>query len=366
MEIVEHGSSIEYDPLGEFVAPAHHEFMGRDRIFFGSGRQALIALARTLLRTTRLRRIVLPDHYCHATTHALATAVAETGGVVELYPATFGDPIDIATESSDLVVMNAAFGVMPDWSVTGAGTRVLDATHAPDLAIEPESNESPAGFDYVFASLKKLLPVTDGGILRTLRPHVPMPPRPRQDPDHEDGARELEGLLHLKKRYVEGEDVNKADFYPAIKELELRLTRRRNPCAMSEVAMRQLRTIDIAAAVGTARRNVEYVRGRLHDALSHLRVPAVQILETKTFVALLCTDAATKQSLVERLIGHRIYPATLWPTDGVAGISIETQDFVDRLVVLNADLRYLIEHMASVSDLVIASICSLDRSSCAR
>lgn len=45
----------------------------------------------------------------------------------------------------------------------------------------------------------------------------------------------------------------------------------------------------------------------------------------------------------------------VWPTDGVSGVSIETRDFVDRLVVLNTDLRYLTEHMASVSDLILAS-----------
>jgi hypothetical protein len=182
----------------------------------------------------------------------------------------------------------------------------------------------------------------------------------RQDPDHEGRARDLARLRNLKKRYVGGEDVDNADFYPAIKELALRMAQRSGPCATSEVAMRKLRAIDIASAVGTARRNVVHVRGRLHDALSLPRVPAVQMLETETFVALACIDAATKQSLVERLIGHRIYPATLWPTDGVAGVSIKTQDFVDRLVVLNADLRQSTEHMTSVSDLVLASIRAIE------
>lgn len=43
-------------------------------------------------------------------------------------------------------MINAVFGVTPDLGVTGAGTRVRDATHTPDVALLPVSNESCVGF----------------------------------------------------------------------------------------------------------------------------------------------------------------------------------------------------------------------------
>ena len=353
----EHGSSIEYDPTvvrRSFRKSTRLRGGGGGIRLFATARQALIALVRTLHRTSDVRQILLPDHYCHATALSVRTALADIGVTVSLYPATFGTPVEIATEPQDLIVINVPFGVPPDWSVAGRGTRILDATHAPDLALLPEADHMLVQFDYVFASLKKLLPVTDGAILKAIGSQI-LPPRPITDPEHEEQATELERLLHLKKRFVDGEDVDKAVFYPEAKELERQMTHRSSPCAMSEVAMRQLRSIDIAAAVGTARQNVKHAKSRLRDALKHQWTPSIEVIETQTFVALLCADAAAKQSLVRELIGHRIYPATLWPTDGLRGVSIQTQEFVDRLVVLNADLRYSTEHMASVSDLVLAS-----------
>lgn len=186
------------------------------------------------------------------------------------------------------------------------------------------------------------------------------PSRTRQDPNHEHEAQYLKRLLHLKKRYLGGEDVKKLDFYQAIKELELRMARRSSPCAISAVAEDRLRTIEVAAAVDTARRNVEHSKGRLRNAVGETDSFCIDVIETETFVALLCINAAGKQSRVERLINHRIYPATLWPTNGLRGVSTTTHDFIDRLVVLNADLRYSIEHMTSVSDRILAFIRSFD------
>lgn len=289
----------------------------------------------------------------------MATAVRDAGLTIELYPATFGNSIEIASESSGIVVINAAFGVMPDCRVAGAGTRVLDATHAPELALLPQSDGLCVGFDYVFASLRKLLPVTDGGALRAIRSHMPIP-RPRQDPGHEHEARDLERLLHLKKRYIDGEDVNKADFYPAVKELEVRMAQRSSPCAISQVAEDRIRTIDVAAAVDTARQNVEHSKDILRSAVGEIDNACIDVLETETFIALLCTNATAKRFLIARLINDRIYPATLWPVDGMRGVSTATHGFIDRLVVLNADLRYSTEHMTSVSDRIRASIRSFD------
>jgi hypothetical protein len=357
VSIVEHGSSIEYEPSDATVLASRRRLDGAELTFFGTARQSLIALSRTLAETSCLKRVLLPDHYCHSTTRAVGAALATKGVAVELYAATFGTPVVLATECDDLVVVNAAFGVMPSVCVTGKGSRVLDATHAPDLALLPESGSSVVRFDYVFSSLKKLLPVTDGGVLRAIGSQI-LPPRPSTDPAHEEQARKLERLLHLKKRYVDGGDVDKANFYPAIKKLENLITQRSSPLAMSEVAKRQLTVINVAASVRAARRNVAHCSDRLKDTLR--RTPSIKVLETETFVALLCTDAKTKQSLVDRLVCERIYPAALWPTDGLPGVSTPTRDFVARLIVLNADMRYSTEHMTSVTELLGAAVRSLE------
>lgn len=86
----EHGSSIEYGPDGDAIQLWRERPNAAGVRLFGTARQALIALVRTLHRRSNLRRTLLPDHYWHVTTLALATAVANTGVAVELYPATFG------------------------------------------------------------------------------------------------------------------------------------------------------------------------------------------------------------------------------------------------------------------------------------
>lgn len=60
----EHGSSIEYDPNGcAACLPQERPIAGRIRLY-GTARQALIALVRTLHRMKDVRQILLPDHYC--------------------------------------------------------------------------------------------------------------------------------------------------------------------------------------------------------------------------------------------------------------------------------------------------------------
>jgi hypothetical protein len=59
-----------------------------------------------------------------------------------------------------------------------------------------------------------------------------------------------------------------------------------------------------------------------------------------TFIAITAKSSREKEALASSLIADRIWPATLWPTDGMTGISDATRDFVARLVVLNADARY--------------------------
>ena len=204
----EHGSDF---PLA--VETGHTEFpwTGHPHSLWRSGRDALEAIVAWSRTRHGSRRLYMPSYFCHARTFR-ATALIE-GRIYPSAPTSpTGGPHDVG--SRDMVLIPAFFGMRPASRPPGPVLVVEDHTH--DL-IAPWAFDS--GPDYAFASLRKTLPLPDGGIVWSPR-GLPVPPERSTTEAHDQGVLCRLDAMSLKLRYLAGGDVDKARFQSLMEESE--------------------------------------------------------------------------------------------------------------------------------------------------
>lgn len=142
------------------------EFLARAE-FFSSGRDALLRAIK--LSRLQGKTLWLPHYFCPWVVKSAETFAANEGARVRFYAAypTTGAEFETLTEAAtgDAVVavdfFGTGFGGWGEWKRANADVLLLaDASHAPFAAWARE-----IGADFVFASLRKTLPVPDGGFL---------------------------------------------------------------------------------------------------------------------------------------------------------------------------------------------------------
>ena len=170
-----------------------------DASLFASGSDALARLVTWGARERWWRRVWLPSYYCPDVPAALmAAAVPE----VELcsYPdATLGAGAEVSgipVRPGDAVVIANQLGVRarPDTASIVARGAVVVEDHSHDLASDWALTSTA---DFAFASLRKTLPIPDGGAVWSPR-ELQLPPEPAIDAEAGDAdrlARALAGRL---------------------------------------------------------------------------------------------------------------------------------------------------------------------------
>ena len=105
------------------------------------------------------------------------------------------------TSAGDVVFVSAMFGAQPSVRVEGSGAIIEDHSH--DL-LAPPAIASTA--DYVIVSLRKTLPLPDGGAAWSPQGHD-LPPERTMTDAHASGALERMSAMALKRMYLDGEPV---------------------------------------------------------------------------------------------------------------------------------------------------------------
>ena len=162
----------------------------RDAPLFASGSAALVELVRWAAREQGWRRVWLPSYYCPDVPSALHAAVADTVELLayadaELWAAA--DLDSIPARPGDAVVVANQLGVRarPDTDRLEARGAVIVEDHSHDLAADWALTSTA---DYAFASLRKTLPIPDGGAVWSPR-GLHLPPEPMMDDEAGDADR---------------------------------------------------------------------------------------------------------------------------------------------------------------------------------
>ncbi|MCW3839610.1 hypothetical protein ONA70_05820 [Micromonospora yasonensis] len=307
---------------------------------YGSGRQALVALLRFGRETHGWRRVHVPAYYCPP----VATALAEVLPV-SAYDAGPGTGGQRPEPAADEVVLSVSyFGDAPLAPVRRGAGLIVDATHDPAAGRygEPEP-------DWVFASLRKTLPLPDGGAVWSPRGH-PLPPEAPTTVAQRAAVCGILSAMALKADYLAGAggDSVKAAYLAlhAAGEAELESAPVGGP---SEYTRHLLASAPIHEWRQRRHGNAQLLVASLGS------LPAVAVTAHRYGVVLWFDSAARRDITRRTLIGQRVYPAVLWPM--AAGAAPEhLRDRADRMLFLHTDHRWDADDMRRVARIVRASV----------
>jgi hypothetical protein len=335
----EHGSdfpllSLPQDPTRDPM------LVGPRRLVYASGRTALHALlghARTALNCSR---VWIPDYFCQDVVPALRASGME----IIAYPATpFDREITLGSgqRAGDIVLVVDFFGLAGRAPVVADRQRgiviVEDHTHDPGATWARSSSA-----DWCIASLRKTLPVPDGGLLWSPAGHA-LPAAPDLSAAHLDAAASKLAAMALKRLYLAGDPVEKSSFRELYARGEEVISGSANAGAASAWTMAMLPWIPLE--------RWRAVRCANHRRLGELLadVPRIEVAmpddpasAAPVACILVCRDAALRERLRTELVRECIYPAVLWSLEepAVSGISGAARELSRRVLALHCDMRY--------------------------
>ncbi len=200
--------------------------------------------------------------------------------------------------------------------------------------------------DYAVASLRKTLPLPDGGVLWSPR-GLDMPPEVATTPGHDRYTLRRLSAMALKQVYLDGGMVQHATFRSLFVNSERGVWDRR-PSGISTFSRERLGTLPVD-------RFREQKAENLREFLAALgSLPGISVFDA-TYSALLRFDRPDERDRVRRrLIDRRIFTSVLWPLDppAVAGIPAEDVAFSERVLSVYVDQRYRPSDMRRVADAV--------------
>lgn len=337
----EHGSDFHRVDLGS--EPSAVRLPWADARLCGSGRDALRMLVDHGVRQRGWKRLWVPAYLCQEVVAAL-----------EALPIVIYDDLpDRAlavpdTIPGDAVLVVNTFGLRagPSPDVPPGVDLVEDHTHDP---VSSWARTSRA--DFAVASLRKTLPLPEGGVLWSPAGAALPASAPLSD-TRAAAARARREAMALKARYLEGDAVDK----PAYRRLALagEAGIAAGPVsAMTPESAAELPRCPMDRWREQRGLNFDILASRL-SGVPDLRVLRPEDKDCVPFsVVLVARDPGQRTRIREHLIARQVYPAILWPLeDVVAPVPDAAVMLSRRLLSLHCDFRYTREDLDTVAAIV--------------
>ncbi len=323
--------------------------------FFGNGRQALLALF--LSRKLPAGRLWLPDYFCPEVTKDWA----EFGGAINTY--AFGpwskdlDVGSVPAKAGDTVLLLNTLGLFgaPDVSpLRERGVHVVE-DHSHDL-FSPWARASRA--DWCIASLRKSLPVPDGGVLWSPAGHD-LPEQPELTTAHELAAAKVFAAMALKRDYMEGGFPPKPIFRAQYLEGEAGVSAR-DLSAASPLTRALLENFPHAEWREQRRAHWQYL-AKTAAGLPGLQVIAPKHAEAVPFgLVLALADERARNAFRSYLQERQFYTALLWELEPASTLSPSQESlmFSRSSLVVACDGRYDQLSLEAMAELLRNAACT--------
>lgn len=299
----------------------------------GSGRDALRLLYRHGCKELGWRRTYVPSYFCQE----VISAIADEGLAVEVY---FDDPRESIhaprVKRDEVVLIVNTFGLRPKWTRNDDNPSVVieDHTHDPWSTWAKESHA-----DYCIASLRKTLPIPDGGMLWSPK-GLALPSVPELTYLHElAAARKLEAMI-IKSMFLGGYTADKTMFRSSAISGEAGISTK-ELSSITPVSLAVLECINLELWRERRLANFRMFADKLAEH-SQIAVMLPKSPGSCPFsVVVICRDFLTRERLRYGLMQRRIFPAVLWPLEqSVLEIPGDSVELSRRLMSIHCDGRY--------------------------
>jgi len=322
-------------PLVALGRSPRTEWLPKDAVLHGAGRQAIRALLQHGRDVHGWRRVLIPSYSCPDVVRALRGVLP-----IVYYPCPPGNETAPPEPRQDEVLLvTSLFGVQPEnlGQISGANV-VLDVTHDPTA---PWLGDVDVG--YIVASLRKTLPVPDGAATWSPR-GLSLPKDPPPISRHIEAVAAGVRAMYLKSEYLDGADIEKSTFLRLFASMEREFARSM-PARISAFSRDLVGSFPVH----------EWRRQRLSniDCLT-TAVSAIRELTVLpgTFGVVVRFESHDQRERVRLwLLAARIYPAILWPMDDMDAAPAD-RDFSQRMLFLHADSRWGERDMHRVAEQV--------------
>lgn len=290
-----------------------------------SGRHALLDVISC--HSSSNTKVFIPSYYCHDVTHLI-----EKKGSIELYDCDPFSAVDLSIfPKRSIVVLVEYFGNPA--RIKGINNDIailIDKTHDPFTQYNYNFT-----VNYTFGSLRKVLPIVDGGFLS--------PPLSSNEDTFAQSSyplvQEVEKAMLLKKSFLNGEVVDKKLFLEVFNNFEAYLNKGKSPLPISKNSYDKLFKIDIEQIKEIKNNNLEYLYSYYSEK------SFFEIFYNKSYFSFLVPSYLLTK-IKSSLIKNNIYPIILWPD--YEGNLYLLEGSV--LLSLHADFRY---NMSDINKLIL-------------
>ena len=325
----------------------------RNGLFFGTGRDAIKAILVFGMASMGWKRLWIPAYFCQK----VVGAILETGINVRCYqswyPGKRGEnDFPYTVIRGDVVLIVNHFGLNSEikfgFDRSNASAIIEDHTHDPWSSWAYKSKA-----DYCIASLRKTLPVPDGGVLWSPT-NQELPVLPPITEEHRYAAGNKLEAMRLKDLFLKGIIIDKSEYRTLSTSGEANLCGR-NVSAISEWTAQKLGEFPVFEWRKARKRNHQAL---LEALLTLLRVQVIRSSIESDIVPfsfiLLFKSAECREFVRLRLIRASIFPAIFWSLEepAIQGIPEEYVEASKRMLSLHCDMRYSTHDMHRVAEYV--------------
>lgn len=315
--------------------------------FYATGRQAL----QHLIINNNWKRIWMPAYFCYD----IIELVKQTGITVMLYP-------DSPTEFDELIIPKIEFkpkDVLLRMNYFGL-RQWRNNINIPADVIEDHSHDLigewalTSNADWCIASLRKSLPIPDGGILWSPKNYLLLTPPESVEENEINSNKRLSAML-LKTLYLSGVNVSKEYFRNLYLETEKKLDKL-TLCTTSMISKSIVEQFDIDKWYKQKKRNWKTLSDINYKNVTVLK-PERLIVCNPFSIILKFNTSDIREKAKSLLIENNIYPAVLWDIPGDEKNSIHNTS--ETLLSIHCDGRYDDNDMEELKQKVTGILASL-------
>ena len=344
---MEIGSIFEIDPRSLFVVPKEgygiFPFEGNQQwnfSYFNTGRAAIEALL-VYLKGQGKRKVWLPGYDCSS----VLDSAKRAGVDIELYAVDKDLNVDCSVfekvQENEIIYLVNFFGRSESQSTMGLirETQKKKVIVIEDLTLGLLSSGDTVGFgDYIIGSVRKWLPITDGGFVASLNP-LPEFKKERASNDYTFYyfAAQIMKDLYLKDTTLDKQrflDISNDGMKALFSDYTIR--------EISKVAKKVIDATDLNKVAFERCENYKYLY-RLLSEISELRLIVAPVDGMVPLGMVICVD--NRDDLFKYLIQNNIYCNIHWRENESTKLFADADYLSRHCLTIPCDQRYNREHM---------------------